>query len=84
LVGGLLAVLPEVTTEVQTALGLDDRDPWAHLAQADLLMRTQHSGESVLAFRRALELNLNFALAHAFIGSPLNIQGAHDEAMRGR
>jgi tetratricopeptide (TPR) repeat protein len=81
--GGLMAVLPEVTTEVQTALELDDRDPWAHLAQANLLMRTQHSGESVRAFRRALELNPNFALAHAFIGSPLNIQGAHDEAMRG-
>jgi TolB-like protein len=81
--GGLMAVLPEVTTEVQTALGLDDRDPWAHLARANLLMRTQHFSESVRAFRRALELNPNFALAHAFIGSPLNIQGAHDEAMRG-
>src|SRR6516164_3343973 len=81
--GGLMAVLPEVATEVQTALALDDRDPWAHLAQANLLMRTQHSSESVRAFRRALELNPNFALAHAFIGTPLNIQGAHDEAMRG-
>ena len=46
-------------------------------------MRTQHFSESVGGFRRALELNPNFALAHAFIGSPLNIQGAHDEAMRG-
>jgi TolB-like protein len=40
--GGLAAVLPEVTTEVQTALRLDDRDPWAHLTQANLLMRTRH------------------------------------------
>jgi TolB-like protein len=81
--GGLMTVLPEVTAEVQTALGLDDRDPWAHLAQANLLMRAQHTSESVRAFRRALALNPNFALAHAFIGSPLNMQGAHDEAMRG-
>jgi TolB-like protein/Flp pilus assembly protein TadD len=81
--GALMAVLPEVTTEVQTALALDDRDPWAHLAQANLLMRTQHNSESVRAFRRALELNPNFALAHAFIGTPLNIQGVHDEAMSG-
>jgi tetratricopeptide (TPR) repeat protein len=81
--GGLLDVLPEATKEVQTALGLDDRDPWAHLAQANLLMRQQHFSESIRAFRRALALNPNFALAHAFIGAPLNMQGAHDEAMRG-
>src|SRR6516164_9399070 len=81
--GKLMAVLPEVTTEVQAALRLDDRDPWAHVAQANLLMRMRHSGESVRAFRRALELNPNFALAHAFIGTPLNILGAHDEALRG-
>jgi TolB-like protein len=81
--GGLMSVLPEVTTEVQTALGLDDRDPWAHLAQANLLMRKRHCSESVRAFRRALELNPNFALAHAFVGTPLNILGAHDEARRG-
>jgi TolB-like protein/Flp pilus assembly protein TadD len=80
---GLMAVLAEVTTEVQTAFRLDDRDPWAHLAQANLLMRAQHYSESVRAFRRALELNPNFALAHAFIGTPLNLQGAHDDAMRG-
>ena len=80
---GLMAVLADVTTEVQTAFRLDDRDPWAHLAQANLLMRAQHYSESVRAFRRALELNPNFALAHAFIGTPLNLQGAHDDAMRG-
>ncbi len=80
---GLKSVLAEVTTEVQAALGLDDRDPWAHLAQANLLMRTQHTSESARAFRRALELNPNFALAHAWIGTPLNIQGAHAEAIRG-
>ena len=44
---GLMAVLAEVTTEVQTALRLDDLDPWAHLAQANLLMRAQHYSESV-------------------------------------
>ena len=49
---GLMAVLAEVTTEVQTAFRLDDRDPWAHLAQANLLMRAQHYSESVRAFRR--------------------------------
>jgi TolB-like protein/Flp pilus assembly protein TadD len=81
--GKLTAVLPEVATEVQTALRLDDRDPWAHLAQANLLMRMRHSSDSVRAFRRALELNPNFALAHAFIGTPLNMLGAHDEAMKG-
>src|SRR5580700_3241306 len=80
---GLMAVLGEATTEVQTALRFDDRDPWAHVAQANLLMRARHCNESIRAFRRALELNPNFALAHAFVGTPLNIQGYHDEAMRG-
>src|SRR5712691_6392459 len=29
--GNLRAVVPEISTETQTALALDDRDPWAHM-----------------------------------------------------
>jgi tetratricopeptide (TPR) repeat protein len=79
--GQLMAILPETTHEVRTALDLDDRDPWAHLAQAVLFTRMRRFNESVRAFRRALELNPNFALAHAFIGIPLNHQGANEEAL---
>src|SRR6266571_3313389 len=34
--GDLRTVVPEVSAELQTALALDDRDPWAHLAQGNL------------------------------------------------
>jgi tetratricopeptide (TPR) repeat protein len=39
-------------------------------------------GEADQAFRRALDFNPNFALAHAFLGSPLATRGADEEAIR--
>ena len=33
------------------------------------------------SLRRALELNPNFALAHAYLGPTLALQGAHQEAV---
>jgi TolB-like protein len=79
--GGFAAVLPETTAEVRMALGLDDRDPWAHLMQGILFLRLGRSGEAVRAHRRALELNPNFALAHAVIGWTLTVEGANEEAV---
>jgi tetratricopeptide (TPR) repeat protein len=46
-----------------------------------LLFRLRRFGESVRALRRALELNSNFALAHAFLGNTLGLQGARQEAV---
>jgi tetratricopeptide (TPR) repeat protein len=74
-------VLAEATTEAQTALGLDERDPWAHLTHGVVLWRMRRHAESERAFRRALEFNPNFALAHAFLGLPLAGAGAHQEAL---
>jgi tetratricopeptide (TPR) repeat protein len=79
--GDLRTVVPEVSTETQTALGLDDRDPWAHFAQGILLHRLRRFGEAVRALRRALELNPNFALAHAYLAVTLAGQGARQEAV---
>jgi tetratricopeptide (TPR) repeat protein len=79
--GDVSAVLAEATTEAQTALGLDQRDPWAHLTHGVVLWRMRRHGESERAFRRALEFNPNFALAHAFLGLPLAGVGAHQEAL---
>jgi len=79
--GDVSAVLAEATTEAQTALGLDERDPWAHLTHGVVLWRMRRHGESERAFRRALEFNPNFALAHAFLGLPLAGAGAHREAL---
>jgi adenylate cyclase len=79
--GGVGSVLADAATEAQTALGLDERDPWAHLTYGVVLVRMRRHGEAERAFRRALEANPNFALAHAFLGLPLSSLGAHQEAL---
>ena len=79
--GDLRSLVPEIGTEAQIALALDDRDPWAHVAQANLFNRLRRFSEAVSASRRALKLNLNFALAHALLANVLANQGAHQEAV---
>jgi adenylate cyclase len=78
--GDLRTVAAKVGAEAQAALALDDRDPWAHLAQGNLLNRLRRPDEAVRALRRALELNPNFALAHALLASALVHRGVHEEA----
>ncbi len=79
--GDLRTVVPEVSAEMQTAFALDDRDPWAYFAQGMLQQRLRHPSESASSARRALELNPNFALAHALLATALAIQAAHQEAV---
>jgi adenylate cyclase len=79
--GDLRTVLTEVGAETQTALALDDRDPWAHFAQGMLHQRSRRFGEAARSLRRALELNPNFALAHAYLALPLAHQEAHQDAV---
>jgi adenylate cyclase len=78
--GRVRTVLPEAMAEARTALGLDERDPWAHATHGVVLWRMRRHDEAVRAFRRALELNPNFAVAHAQLGLTLAIQGAHADA----
>jgi TolB-like protein/predicted Zn-dependent protease len=80
--GDIRTVLPEATSAARTALGLDERDPWAQLAHGTVLWRTRRNEESERVLRRALELNPNFALAHALRARPLAIGGAHEEAVK--
>jgi adenylate cyclase len=79
--GDLRTVVPEVGAETQAALALDDRDPWAHFAQGTLQQRLRRFDDAARSLRRALELNPNFALAHARLANALTSQGAHQEAM---
>ena len=79
--GDLQTVVPEISAETQTALAIDDRDPWTHFAQGMLQQRLGHPGEAARSARRALELNPNFALAHAFLASALGRQGAYQKAV---
>jgi Flp pilus assembly protein TadD len=65
----LRTLVPEIGAETQAALALDDRDPWAHLAQGNLFNRLRRFGEAVHSLRPALDLNPNFAPAHALLGA---------------
>lgn len=74
-------VLSEAAAEADTALRLDDRDAWGHLAKGVVLWRNHKLPEGVRAFRHALELNPNFALAHAYLGHVLANSGVPEEAI---
>jgi adenylate cyclase len=74
--------LQEALTEATTALSVDERDAWAHLTHGIALWRMRRHDEAERAFRRALDLNPNFALALAFLGCPLATRGADEEAIR--
>ena len=80
--GDLKSALPESTVNARTALGLDERDSWAHIAQGMVFFRMRRHGDAVRAYRQALELNPNSALAHAALGHALAAQGAEEEAIK--
>jgi adenylate cyclase len=80
--GDLKSALPEATASARTALRLDERDSWAHIAQGMVFFRMRRHGDAVRAYRRALEFNPNSALAHAALGHAFAAQGAHEEAIQ--
>jgi len=80
--GRITEVLSRATDEAQAALRLDDWDPWAHLVKGLVLWRKHRNHEAERAFKRAVELNPNFALAHAYLGNALADLEANDEAIR--
>ena len=64
------------------AAQLDNEDPWAYLALGYLAFTNRQTDEAVRAFKKALELNPNFATAHGYLGSALALDGRSDEAIR--
>jgi tetratricopeptide (TPR) repeat protein len=79
--GDLRVILTDASAEARTALGLDEQDPWAHLAHDLVLFRRRRHAEAERALRRALDCNPNFALVHASLGWLLAVRGAHEEAV---
>ena len=63
------------------AAQLDDSDPWAHLALAWVALAQRQTNEAVDEYRRALELNPNFAAARGYLGLALALDGRSDEAI---
>src|SRR5262249_34975010 len=76
--GDWRAVTAEIGAETQTALALDDRDPWPYLVQAMSLRRSRRFDEAASSARRALVLNPNLALAHADLAITLAHQQNRD------
>jgi adenylate cyclase len=79
--GALSTVMPEATAQVQIALAIDDRDPWAYMAHGQLLNRSRRFDDAARALRRALELNPNFAPAYAMLAAVRSLQEGCDDAI---
>jgi len=63
------------------AAELDDSDPWAHLALGWAAFLTRRTDDAVAEFRRALDINPNFAAALGHLGLALAYNGQSDEAL---
>jgi adenylate cyclase len=75
------AAVPIAQHHTHTALVLDDSDPWTHFSIAILkIMRSQYA-EALASFRRAIDLNPNFAIAHGFMAGALAFSGDADAAL---
>ena len=61
---------------------LDNEDPWAHLALGYLAFTKRQTDETIREYRRALELNPNFATAYGYLGWALAFDGQSEEAIR--
>jgi tetratricopeptide (TPR) repeat protein len=64
------------------AAQLDNEDPWAHLALGYVAFTRRQTDESIKEYKRALELNPNFATAYGYLGWALAFDGQSDEAAR--
>jgi len=64
-----------------TAIALDERDPWGHVALGYWAMMERRTEESIAAFRRAVDLNPNSAAAHGHLGRGLAFAGQDREAI---
>jgi tetratricopeptide (TPR) repeat protein len=74
-------VLPLAERHARTALALDDADPWTHFAAAYIEFFQSRYAPAIAAFRRAMELNPNFAMAHGWLGGALAYDGQSDAAL---
>jgi TolB-like protein/Flp pilus assembly protein TadD len=67
---------------VHSALTLDDNDPWSHFSLGQLETLRSQQEEAIGAYRRAIELNPNFALAHGCMGGSLAFAGKSGAALQ--
>jgi TolB-like protein/Flp pilus assembly protein TadD len=74
--------IPKTAIEMaRRAVELDDNDPWAYLALGYVAFVRRETAEAAAQYRRATELNPNFAAAHGYWGYALSFDGQSDEAI---
>jgi adenylate cyclase len=73
--------MPVAERHVHKALALDDNDPWSHFSLGVFETLRSQQAEAIAAFRRAIELNPNFALAHGCMGGSLAYAGEPGAAL---
>ena len=81
---GWLVMEPQVKEPAALAARaaeLDDSDPWAHLALGYVAFTQRHTEDAVQQFRRAIDLNPNFAAAHGYFGWALALDGQSEKAI---
>jgi tetratricopeptide (TPR) repeat protein len=74
--------LQDAARHAARAAELDDSDPWAHLALGFVAFVRRQTNVAAAEFRRAIELNPNFAAAHGYLGWTLAFDGQSDEATK--
>ena len=72
--------LPKAKAAALKALGIDPHSAEAH-ASLGLVLHHEWSSEAEREFRRALQLDPNYANAHHWFGDYLSVHGRHDEAL---
>ena len=75
------AALSSARRNAQAALALDDDDPWSYLSSGFIESIASRHDHAIAWYRRAIEINPNFALAHGFSAGPLAWSGQPDKAL---
>jgi adenylate cyclase len=73
--------LKEAAALAARASELDGSDPWAHLALGYVAHMERRTEDAKLEYRRAIDLNPNFAAAYGYLGFTLAMAGQSDEAI---
>lgn len=74
--------VPKLSVELaRRAVELDDSDPWAYLALGYVAFVARQTNDAAAQYRRAVELNPNFAAGHGYWGYVVAFDGRSEEAI---
>lgn len=79
--GDIDTVLSEALRIAETARVLDDDDPWSYFSSGYIVCFSGRYDDAIAWYRRAIELNENFALAHGNMAAALAFGGQPDAAI---